>query len=141
LIEAVVFAARIADALMVGGDPSATSDALCEAAGETDVHESSSDAGICRALREAMSANCGVERDATGLTSLLRMLREFRAEATAGSKLADMADAATLVAVAALGRKESRGAHMRSDHPKPRPELCQPTLLRLNEAKSAIGAL
>ena len=64
-------------------------------------------------LRKAMSAYAGVERDAEGLGRLLDTIDEL--EACHGS--ADALVAARLVATAALERRESRGAHFRTDYP------------------------
>lgn len=62
-------------------------------------------------LRRAMSNHAGVERDARGLRELLDTLAALESLEGAADALA----AARLVATAALQRRESRGAHYRSD--------------------------
>ena len=66
-----------------------------------------------RALREAMSREAGVARNETGLRGLIDTLDS--AESVHGEALPLVA--ARLVAEAALDRRESRGAHCRTDHP------------------------
>lgn len=64
-------------------------------------------------LRNAMSADVGVVRDAAGLTRALNVMAEL--EQMAGPALPLIA--ARLIAEAALARHESRGGHFRSDYP------------------------
>jgi L-aspartate oxidase len=64
-------------------------------------------------LRQAMSHDAGVVRDAVGLE---RLLAEIDALSAAHGACLSLV-AARLVAAAALARRESRGAHYRSDAP------------------------
>jgi len=66
-------------------------------------------------LRAAMSREAGVIRDAAGLSRLLDRIDSLQAIHGAAGALV----AARLVAQAALDRRESRGAHFRSDYPAP----------------------
>lgn len=66
-------------------------------------------------LRQAMSAHAGVVRSAAGLQQLLDTLA--RLEHAHGPR--DALLTARFIAVAALGRQESRGAHRRADFPNP----------------------
>ena len=65
-------------------------------------------------LREAMSAYCGVVREAAGLTKLLDLCAQLEPEAPGAPALT----AARLIAEGALARTESRGGHYRADYPQ-----------------------
>ncbi|MEQ7153785.1 L-aspartate oxidase [Brevundimonas aurifodinae] len=84
-------------------------------------------------LRAAMSADCGVVRDAVGLTRLVQLID--RLEAAHGAPPALVA--ARLIADAALARRESRGGHYRSDFPQTAPV---PTHTRLRRAATSLKA-
>ncbi|WP_031549701.1 L-aspartate oxidase [Parvularcula oceani] len=106
LLEALVFGARAARALPRNGakeDGTAAEPAL-----------PARPAANLAPLRRAMSDSCGLLRDEAGLTALLSQIEGDRAK-TLGGALARTA--ARLVAEAALARRESRGAHQRTDFP------------------------
>ena len=65
------------------------------------------------ALRQAMSAEAGVIRDADGLSRLLSQIDRLDAQHGVCGPLV----AARLTAACALDRQESRGGHYRSDYP------------------------
>jgi L-aspartate oxidase len=65
-------------------------------------------------LRQAMSQHCGVERSETGLTALLCLIDDMRAE----HGEADSLVAARFIVTGALRRTESRGGHFRTDCPQ-----------------------
>ncbi|MGP8163159.1 MAG: L-aspartate oxidase [Acidimicrobiales bacterium] len=74
-------------------------------------------------LREAMSRDAGVIRDANGLASLVPVLRRAAAvaadaEGVAAEELRNLVDVGSSLAAAALARDETRGVHTRSDAPE-----------------------
>ncbi|MFN3513611.1 MAG: L-aspartate oxidase [Phenylobacterium sp.] len=72
-------------------------------------------------LRQAMSLEAGVVREATGLVRLVEQIDAL----TARYGRAPALIAARLVAACALERRESRGAHFRTDHPAPAEEAAR----------------
>ena len=82
-------------------------------------------------LRQAMSREAGVVRDAEGLTRLLDLIGDLEARHGRGPTLV----AARLVAACALNRRESRGGHFRTDFPEAvRPDRTFVTLDRIAPA-------
>ena len=71
-------------------------------------------AGALQTLRDTMSREVGVVRDAAGLTGALEVIAGLEAEAPGALPLV----AARLIAEAALARRESRGGHFRRDYPE-----------------------
>lgn len=69
-------------------------------------------------LRAAMTLGAGVVRDADGLRRCLDEIATVEAGQPDCATLLNMTATATLIAVAALMRRESRGAHCRSDFPE-----------------------
>src|SRR5262245_25566617 len=114
LLEAVVFAARIAEDISGVWSPSTLPRrASTEPRSSLDAAPSS-----VRDLRTTMSRHVGVIRDRDGLTTALERISRIEREAKSTS-LRNMATSAMLVAAAAFARHESRGAHARSDYPRP----------------------
>jgi L-aspartate oxidase len=70
-------------------------------------------------LREVMYTGVGVERDEAGLGAALERLDELAALAQSDD-LRDAATVGSLVARAALRRRETRGSHTRTDYPAER---------------------
>lgn len=106
LLEAVVFAARIADRLRDNdtpqkseGTPVGSNVALSD--------------GSWRTLRTQMADHCGVVRHKAGLDALLSWLETQKENGGQPQSLL----VAELIALSAATRLESRGGHYRSDHP------------------------
>jgi len=102
LLEAAVFGARAGRA--------AALEAPAAAACHVVTAPSLPPAGLV-ALRQAMSRDAGVVRDAHGLTRLLELIAALEAAHGLSAPLV----AARLVAACALARQESRGGHFRAD--------------------------
>ncbi len=109
LLEAVVFARRAAQALAEGPASDGGAPDLSAVAPPPPLP-----APALMTLRTAMAREAGVVRDAAGLTRLLEVIDAL--EAQHGRALALIS--ARCVAVAALHRRESRGAHWRADYPQ-----------------------
>ena len=80
------------------------------------------DAPVASAVREAtrreMWQHVSLRRDADGLTAALERLRALAAGGPYDPETANMLLVAQGVALAALGRTESRGGHYRTDYPE-----------------------
>lgn len=135
LLEAVVFGARIArdiQGLMpsprvarwsVKGDPSEA-----ELPGRDDED-------TITVVRETMSRDVGVIRDAAGLGRALALFDELDRRAR-DIATRNTLTTARLVTTAALARTESRGGHYRPDFPHADPALARRTFLTLERARA-----
>jgi L-aspartate oxidase len=129
LLEAVVYAARIAEdingrtalpARSLGEQPVPRN---CAMPPRTETN-----------LRAMMSSHVGVIRDGMHLAEAIRSFSSIE-QNTGNIALRNMATAALLVAASAWSRRESRGAHYRSDFPAENPALRKRTMTTLTEAR------
>ncbi|KGT73815.1 L-aspartate oxidase [Bradyrhizobium japonicum] len=136
LLEAVVYAARIADDIAGRAIPSPARlpDALVTS------RRGTPDAAAVKRLRTMMSAHVGVIRNADGLAEAVRSFAAAE-RGPASIALRNMAASALLVAASAWSRRESRGAHFRSDHPAEVPALAQRTMTTLTAAREIAEGL
>jgi L-aspartate oxidase len=135
LLEAVVFGARAAKDIAASWSPMKPKAVRHEpsglAAGTRDSGESAE-----RKLRLAMTEGAGVIRDGASLRNALATIAAIERENAGDRRLANMLTTAKLIATAALQRKESRGAHFRSDHPLPDASLAKRSFLTLKTAEA-----
>jgi L-aspartate oxidase len=136
LLEAVVYAARIAED--VGGSSIAAparwpvgsiapQDCVMPALSET-------------RLRTMMTSHVGVIRDSDRLAEAVRSFAAIERE-SGNIALRNMAATALLVAASAWARRESRGAHYRTDYPAEKPALAQRTMTTLVAAREVAASL
>ena len=85
-------------------------------------------------LRRTMTDGVGVLRHADGLRQTLAEIAAIEAAQPDCVELANMTSTATLIAAAALQRRESRGAHFRTDFAKSTGETGQRSRMTLPEA-------
>ncbi len=132
LVEALAFARWIADDILGKIGPCPTAQAEVSMA-----RNITSPAMSANDIRETMTKHVGVIRDASGLHKAVRLLaRQVAAAPGPGS---DAALVALLVAIAACTRRESRGAHVRNDHPTL--GTVRHTEMTLASALTAVSAL
>lgn len=133
LLEAVVFGARVAGDIGSCPPPSPA-----KAVGPREAPEATSDSGASEEaehrLRLAMTADVGVIRDEKSMRRALATIRTLESETGGDRRLANMLTTAKLITAAALERKESRGAHFRSDYPTPSETPAKRSFLTLAKA-------
>jgi L-aspartate oxidase len=117
LLEAVVFGARIADALREKevsqpANPGAPADRM-------DLPSKPADPKAMKKLRKAMSAGCALIRSEESLLDVIEVITELNDHPAMTSGLKSALVTAEVIAQGALMREESRGSHYRSDFPKP----------------------
>ncbi|MGC1179879.1 MAG: L-aspartate oxidase [Methyloceanibacter sp.] len=133
LLEAVVFGARVArDIAQTVETAKSETPELQEASLVAPAEEPDSQA--VQMLRRTMTAKVGVIRDEKSLTAALGVIAGLEQSAAPSGRLGNMLTAAKLITTAALMRKESRGAHLRSDYPDADPKLARRSFLTLAEA-------
>ncbi len=131
LLEAVVFGARVASDI-AGNLPPAPRESF--SAGQEQIDRTDSGAKAERHLRQTMSAEVGVVRDAGKLSNALATIISLERENRDNPQLTNMLTTAKLVAAAAFVRKESRGANFRNDYPAPNETSARRSYLTLGKA-------
>jgi L-aspartate oxidase len=136
LLEAVVYAARIAEDI--------EGSAIAAPAGLAGVSITPRNGAMpplaAANLRAMMTSHVGVIRDGDRLAEAVREFAAIERD-TGNVALRNMATAALLVAAAAWARRESRGAHYRSDHPAEKPALAHRTMTTLAAARAIAASL
>ena len=135
LLEAVVYAARIADD--INGNPlpasirprTGAAPRNCAMPPLTE-----------RNLRAMMSSHVGVVRDGDRLMEAVQAFAAIERD-TGNIALRNMATTALIVAASAWSRRESRGAHDRSDYPAEDPAQRQRTMTTLAEARKIASSM
>lgn len=134
LLEAVVFAARVAEDIAQttpqSSAPPAREGIPPPPSGEAVAH----DAATEREIRDLMSRCVGVLRDEAGLAHAVARLDAIYVKPHA-PRLRNMATAGLVIAAAALARRESRGAQARTDYPEPDPACARRTFMTLDDAR------
>jgi L-aspartate oxidase len=132
LLEGLVFGARAAEDVAAGVT-------LGSARGTPPAPQRFNSPAPPHVLRDAMTRLVGLERDATGLSEALNVIGQVERAGGNAAALLNMTAAAKLVATAALGRRESRGGHYRSDYPNADPSSAR-TFMTLTDAEAVAGA-
>ena len=115
LLEAVVFASRIADDIQ-GLLPNHKIVKWSERDHDQLPIADGVEPDLMRRLRQTMSTNVGVVRNEAGLCEALDVIDDVERNTT-HPLLKNAATTARFIAAAALERRESRGGHMRDDFP------------------------
>lgn len=122
LLEAVVFAARVADDIKRSNlEPFRTTGIIRELVADQQSFDTvlkKKHRKTLAELRYLMDLQVGIERSEAGITDFLRRLRELERRHVGHLTLQNMMTAARIIAVSALLRQESRGSHYRSDYPE-----------------------
>jgi L-aspartate oxidase len=136
LLEAVVFGARAATDIASCWRPVSLKAGVRREQRVSVVAQSGGGESAERRLRLAMSGGAGVIRDGASLRNALTAIVALERENQGDRRLANMLITAKLITAAALQRKESRGAHFRSDYPLPDERLAERSFLTLEQAEA-----
>jgi L-aspartate oxidase len=135
LLEAVVYAARIAEDIS-GSSIAAPARSPLASMSRNSAMPAPSEAS----LRAMMTSHVGVIRDGDRLAEAVRSFAAIERD-TGNVDLRNMATTALLVASSAWARRESRGAHYRSDCPTEKPALAHRTMTTLATAREIAASL
>ncbi|GBF27876.1 L-aspartate oxidase [bacterium MnTg02] len=143
LLEAIVFAARIAEDIhsVVPLSPlKAYSD--CIPSTRADVSKVPRLQNAMDRLRMLMTEHAGVVRNENGLAGLIKEIDALEQVDTKSRTFRNLLTASRSIAAAALERNESRGCHFRSDFPETNPKFARRSNMQLSGATgSRINAI
>ena len=145
LLEAVVFAARVAEDLMRTGDFSKNAshtlvqptkfdppaETVLNKKHKKDINE----------IRDLMDQFVGIERNAKGLEQALSRLHELQDLYKNHLTLGNMLTTAKIITVAALLRQESRGSHYRTDYLERKATWAHRSFISLRQVNDAVDHL
>ena len=137
LLEAVVFAARIAENIK-GMLPEPKITGWGDNAGENDDPVTLEDSPPLTALRHVMSDHVGVIRSRETLVKAIRAIANLERQNTR-LRFSNIVTTAKLIATGAYMRTESRGGHYRSDCPDARRNGSTRTFLTLPDADRVVA--
>lgn len=139
LLEAVVFSARIANALKQTISSVAPSDWSKGTIRDKEA-DTVGESEPMKLLRQTMSAHLGVLRDKKGMQDALRIIIALE-QNSYSQRFTNTVVTAKMIAICALNRLESRGGHARTDYPKEDADWKRRTLLTLEQAEAIIPNL
>lgn len=132
LLEAVVFAARIAEDIGRLDLPQLTLKETLPVR-----YFAIDDPALEMALRSAMTQHVGVMRNRDGLVATLKIIAQVQHQAKSPG-LKNMGVSALMITAAALARLESRGGHFRTDYPRPVADLARRSQFTLAQAHKIV---
>lgn len=94
------------------------------------VHATAADHATAAAVTAAIASGLGIVRDRDGMLAAADVFARGAADADS-QPARDRAELAALICAAALGRRESRGAHQRADFPETDPQSARRSAVRV----------
>jgi len=132
LLEAIVFAARVAESIRAEIPSEQGMEAKTLPADGVPAEPDPADVAL---LRRTMADRVGVIRDRAGMEAALLTIAEIEARNRV-PRFRNALTAARMIAAGALARTESRGGHFRSDYPDHDPAWRHRTYMTLSEAEA-----